>query len=127
MPPLKENSLMVRLQEVPDDFDDSDLSQLSEVDDIDDSEYMDNGNSESFVERIQYLQYMLPMSWRSTFIKYTSKMYAFGKRAFVFVGGFSWVVVTSVLLIGLPIFLEYEREQSLLAYESSGPSYSNVL
>lgn len=117
---------MVRLQEVPDDFDDSDLSQLSEVDDIDESEYMDSGKNETLVDRIMYLQYMLPQSWRSTFTKYISRMHAFGKRTFAFVGGFSWVVVTSVLLIGLPVFLEFEREQSLLAFEKDGSSYANV-
>jgi hypothetical protein len=118
---------MVRLQQVPEDYNESDLSEVSDFEeDIDQDDYMEIPYPETFIDRILFLQYMLPHSWRSAFTKTVNRFYGFGRRFFLFTGGTCWVIVTTVLLVGLPLFLEYEKEQSLIAYESGGNAASSA-
>ncbi|CAO3594559.1 unnamed protein product [Absidia cylindrospora] len=93
---------MVKLEEVPvDQFEDNvedvvsdDESEYSDDEDFDDDE------DESVLDRLAALKDIIPLKHRATFV---------GKSA--------WVLTTSMLLLVLPLALEIEKEQALVAYE----------
>lgn len=72
---------------------------------------------ETVFERICALKYMIPLCIR---VRCRTAYRFFFAKSFVvaaFVGKFSWVLTTSLLLVGLPMFIEYDKEQTYVAYE----------
>ena len=70
-------------------------------------------DNESVLDRVKALKYMIPYNVRvylfSIFIRSKSMVvnfYHFSKK-------FAWVSITSIFILGFPLYYEYQREQQL--------------
>lgn len=111
---------MVKLEEVTaeqfedkqilSDDGDEDYSDFSDDDDYDDED-------ESLLERIAALKDIIPLKHRNRLSATASSLFSWGKTGATFIGKSAWVITTSMLLLVLPLALEIEKEQALVAYE----------
>lgn len=108
---------MVKLEEVsPDHIDDIEvLSDDDNYSDYSDSDIDDE--EESFLDRVAALKDIIPQKQRDSFSKGFSTVSSWSKTGATFVGKSAWVITTSMLLLVLPLALEIEKEQALVAYE----------
>ena len=84
----------------------------NEVEDID-----DGIDQETIIDRICALKYIIPYRIR-TIVWHTYQFcYLKSARIFSIAGQVSWIFATSLILVGLPIFIEYDREQGIIAFE----------
>ena len=102
----------------------------SQFEDIDNEPFTDDelaevNQPETFKDRIHDLKYMFPYIWRKRIYAVTSFTSNFTRKTIWFVANATWILTTSVLLIGLPLFLEYDREQSVMEYEKEHGSSNN--
>ncbi|ORZ22575.1 mitochondrial import receptor subunit Tom22-domain-containing protein [Absidia repens] len=110
---------MVKLEEVPvDQFEDNvedvvsdDESEYSDDEDFDDDE------DESVLDRLAALKDIIPLKHRNRISNSVDSVTSWGKTGATFVGKSAWVLTTSMLLLVLPLALEIEKEQALVAYE----------
>ena len=113
---------MVKLEEVSvDQFDDVDQQALSDDGDDNYSDFsdddFDDDEDESILDRIAALKEIIPLKHRNRFASSASTLTSWGKTGATFVGKSAWVITTSMLLLVLPLALEIEKEQALVAYE----------
>ncbi|KAG2171673.1 hypothetical protein INT43_008053 [Umbelopsis isabellina] len=108
---------MVKLEEVsPDHVDDIEvLSDDDNYSDYSDSDIDDE--EESFLDRVAALKDIIPQKQRDSISNSFSKVSSWSKTGATFVGKSAWVITTSMLLLVLPLALEIEKEQALVAYE----------
>ncbi|ORX59833.1 mitochondrial import translocase, subunit Tom22 [Hesseltinella vesiculosa] len=109
---------MVKLEEVPiDQFEDNVEDIVSE----DDSDYsdddFDDDEDESMLDRIVALKEIIPLKQRNQLYSGAQTLTSWSKTGATFVGKSAWVLTTSMLLLVLPLALEIEKEQALVAYE----------
>ncbi|KAI8139540.1 mitochondrial outer membrane translocase complex, subunit Tom22, partial [Fennellomyces sp. T-0311] len=113
---------MVKLEEVSvDQFDDVDQQALSDDGDDNYSDFsdddFDDDEDESILDRIAALKEIIPLKHRNKIASSASTLTSWGKTGATFVGKSAWVITTSMLLLVLPLALEIEKEQALVAYE----------
>ncbi|ORY92026.1 mitochondrial outer membrane translocase complex, subunit Tom22 [Syncephalastrum racemosum] len=112
---------MVKLEEVSaDQFDRVDEEVLSDDGDDNYSDFSDDefdDEDESLLERIAALKDIIPLKHRNRLSSGFSSVTSWGKTGVTFVGKSAWVLTTSMLLLVLPLALEIEKEQALVAYE----------
>ncbi|KAI7888147.1 mitochondrial outer membrane translocase complex, subunit Tom22 [Mucor mucedo] len=110
---------MVKLEEVSADQyeqvevfseEEDDYSDFSDEDDFDDED-------ESLLDRIAALKDIIPLKHRNRMSNSVSTLSSWGKTGATFVGKSAWVITTSMFLLVLPLALEIEKEQALVAYE----------
>lgn len=87
-----------------------DYSDFSDEDDFDDED-------ESILDRIAALKDIVPLKHRTRISNSVSTLTSWGKTGATFVGKSAWVITTSMFLLVLPLALEIEKEQALVAYE----------
>lgn len=109
---------MVKLEEVsPDHVDDIEvLSDDDNFSDYSDSD-LDEDEEESLIDRIAALKDIIPQKQRDSLSYGFTKLSSWSKTGATFVGKSAWVITTSMLLLVLPLALEIEKEQALVAYE----------
>ena len=73
--------------------------------------------SETLMERIAALQYIVPSGLRNAIGDGVSLVMRNGRRMAGFMGKAAWVISTSLILVGLPIFVESDRDHSYELYE----------
>jgi import receptor subunit TOM22 len=88
-----------------------DYSDFSDEDDFDDED-------ESILDRITALKDIVPLKHRTRISNSVSTLTSWGKTGATFVGKSAWVITTSMFLLVLPLALEIEKEQALVAYEN---------
>ncbi|GAA5817277.1 hypothetical protein MFLAVUS_010820 [Mucor flavus] len=109
---------MVKLEEVSAEqyeqvevlSEEEDYSDFSDEDDFDDED-------ESLLDRITALKDIIPLKHRNRVSNSVSTLTSWGKTGATFVGKSAWVITTSMFLLVLPLALEIEKEQALVAYE----------
>ncbi|KAI8990132.1 mitochondrial import receptor subunit Tom22-domain-containing protein [Pilobolus umbonatus] len=108
---------MVKLEEVPADkfeqvevLSEDDYSDFSDDDDFDEED-------ESLLDRITALKDIIPLKYRNRMSSGVSTLTSWSKTGATFVGKSAWVITTSMFLLVLPLALEIEKEQALVAYE----------
>ena len=69
------------------------------------------------IDRICALKLILPYRLRNSVWRCYQFCYVKSSVLFTIVGKVSWVITTSLILVGLPMFIEYDREQGILAFE----------
>ncbi|KAI8371410.1 mitochondrial outer membrane translocase complex, subunit Tom22 [Radiomyces spectabilis] len=127
---------MVKLEEVAVDQYEEQLLSEHEDSDYSDDEDFDDDEDESLLDRLAALKEIVPLKTRNQIASGASSLTSWGKTGVTFVGKSAWVLTTSMLLLVLPLALEIEKEQALVAYEkeamqqqgaqqmlSSGPMY----
>lgn len=109
---------MVKLEEVsPDHIDEIEvLSDDDNYSDYSDSE-LDDDEEESILDRIAALKDIIPQKQRDRLSSGFTTLSSWSKTGATFVGKSAWVITTSMLLLVLPLALEIEKEQALVAYE----------
>ena len=109
---------MVKLEEVsPDHIDEIEvLSEDDNYSDYSDSE-LDEEEEESILDRIAALKDIIPQKQRDRLSSGFTTVSSWSKTGATFVGKSAWVITTSMLLLVLPLALEIEKEQALVAYE----------
>ncbi|KAG2222836.1 hypothetical protein INT45_000451 [Circinella minor] len=113
---------MVKLEEVSaEQFDDVDRQTLSDDGDDNYSDFsdddFDDDEDESILDRIAALKEIIPLKHRNRLASGASTLTSWSKTGATFVGKSAWVITTSMLLLVLPLALEIEKEQALVAYE----------
>ncbi|KAI8096228.1 mitochondrial outer membrane translocase complex, subunit Tom22 [Halteromyces radiatus] len=110
---------MVKLEEVPiDQFEDNTEEVISDDDsDYSDDEDFDDDEDESILDRLAALKDIIPLKHRNRLSSGMQSITSWGKTGATFVGKSAWVLTTSMLLLVLPLALEIEKEQALVAYE----------
>lgn len=102
----------------------------SPSEDVEDVSNMDNEstlNGESAIDRLIALKYMLPLSMRMNGYRLFVGFWRVWKRVWSVAGAASWVVTTSLILVGLPMFIEYDREQGMMAFEKEQQKADQLL
>ncbi|KAH8555710.1 mitochondrial outer membrane translocase complex, subunit Tom22 [Umbelopsis sp. PMI_123] len=109
---------MVKLEEVsPDHIDEIEvLSEDDNYSDYSDSD-IDDDEEESILDRIAALKDIIPQKQRDRLSSGFTTLSSWSKTGATFVGKSAWVITTSMLLLVLPLALEIEKEQALVAYE----------
>ncbi|KAI7877930.1 mitochondrial import translocase, subunit Tom22 [Lichtheimia hyalospora FSU 10163] len=110
---------MVKLEEVSaEQFEEQVLSDDGDdnYSDFSDDDF-DDDDDESLLDRLAALKEIIPLKHRNRIAASASTLTSWGKTGATFVGKSAWVVTTSMLLLVLPLALEIEKEQALLAYE----------
>ncbi|CAO3676695.1 unnamed protein product [Umbelopsis vinacea] len=69
------------------------------------------------MNRIAALKDIIPQKQRDSLSYGFTKLSSWSKTGATFVGKSAWVITTSMLLLVLPLALEIEKEQALVAYE----------
>lgn len=82
---------------------------------------------ESAIDRIIALKYMLPLRVRTQGYRVFVGLWSVWKRVWSVAGAVSWVVTTSLILVGLPMFIEYDREQGMMAFEKEQQKADQLL
>jgi import receptor subunit TOM22 len=110
---------MVKLEEVPIDQFEDDVEDVVSEDESDysDDEDFDDDEDESVLDRIAALKDIIPLKTRNRISSSVNSVTSWGKTGATFVGKSAWVLTTSMLLLVLPLALEIEKEQALVAYE----------
>ncbi|KAI9014377.1 mitochondrial outer membrane translocase complex, subunit Tom22 [Phycomyces nitens] len=109
---------MVKLEEVSTDHIDDSISDNDQYSDYsDDEDDFDVDEDESLLDRIAALKEIIPLKHRQRMSSSVSAVTSWGKTGVTFVGKSAWVLTTSMLLLVLPLALEIEKEQALVAYE----------
>ncbi|SAM08023.1 hypothetical protein [Absidia glauca] len=110
---------MVKLEEVPiDQFEDNVEDVVSDDEsDYSDDEDFDDDEDESVLDRLAALKDIIPLKTRNRISSSVNSVTSWGKTGATFVGKSAWVLTTSMLLLVLPLALEIEKEQALVAYE----------
>ncbi|CAO3607382.1 unnamed protein product [Mucor hiemalis] len=109
---------MVKLEEVSAEQYEQ-VEVLSEEED-DYSDFSDDNfddEDESILDRISALKDIVPLKHRTRISNSVSTLTSWGKTGATFVGKSAWVITTSMFLLVLPLALEIEKEQALVAYE----------
>ncbi|KAI8391137.1 mitochondrial import receptor subunit Tom22-domain-containing protein [Radiomyces spectabilis] len=109
---------MVKLEEVA--IDQTEVQEyLSDDDNYSDysDDDFDEDEDESLLDRIIALKEIVPLKHRNRISSGVSSLTSWGKTGATFVGKSAWVLTTSMLLLVLPLALEIEKEQALVAYE----------
>ncbi|CEP13955.1 hypothetical protein [Parasitella parasitica] len=108
---------MVKLEEVSaDQYEEVEvLSEEEDYSDFSDDEFDDE--DESLLDRITALKDIIPLKHRNRISNSVSTLSSWGKTGATFVGKSAWVITTSMFLLVLPLALEIEKEQALVAYE----------
>lgn len=73
--------------------------------------------NETLLQRIAALKYIFPFAVRSKVSSCYGILLRRGRQVFRSLRTVAWVVATSLILVGLPIIIENDREQGLIAYE----------
>ncbi|KAF7728231.1 mitochondrial import receptor protein [Apophysomyces ossiformis] len=119
---------MVKLEEVS-------VDQIDQVEEIlsDDDNYSDYSDDEDFddedeslLDRIAALKEIVPLAHRNRMSSGISTLTSWGKTGATFVGKSAWVLTTSMLLLVLPLALEIEKEQALVAYEKEAMQHQGT-
>ncbi|KAI7900300.1 mitochondrial outer membrane translocase complex, subunit Tom22 [Cokeromyces recurvatus] len=107
---------MVKLEEVSaDQYEEVEVSSEDEYSDFSDDDF--DEEDESIVDRIVALKDIIPLKHRNRISNSVSTLTSWGKTGATFVGKSAWVITTSMFLLVLPLALEIEKEQALVAYE----------
>eukprot|EP00123_Amoebidium_parasiticum_P019428 comp25303_c0_seq1/m.46985 comp25303_c0_seq1/g.46985 ORF comp25303_c0_seq1/g.46985 comp25303_c0_seq1/m.46985 type:complete len:135 (-) comp25303_c0_seq1:483-887(-) len=83
--------------------------QLEDVDSDSDDEEVD----ESLLDRIVAIKEFIPESTRNGVTKAATWTHGTASAGLKFVGKASWVITTTLLLLGLPLLLAVESEQAI--------------
>jgi len=86
-----------------------------EDEDEDDEEKIRN---ETILERLIALKDIVPVHRRRLIGDISRSIYGISKITGTFLGRAAWIISTTVLVVVIPLFMEVEKEQSLLAYET---------
>ncbi|ORE02729.1 mitochondrial import translocase, subunit Tom22 [Rhizopus microsporus var. microsporus] len=107
---------MVKLEEVSaDQYEQVEVLSEEDYSDFSDDEFDDE--DESLLDRIAALKDIIPLKHRNRISSSVSTLTSWGKTGATFVGKSAWVITTSMFLLVLPLALEIEKEQALIAYE----------
>ncbi|KAF5100502.1 hypothetical protein D0Z00_001230 [Geotrichum galactomycetum] len=98
-----------------DDNSESDNNNDEEEDDEDDDE--EDISNETIAERIIALKQAIPPSYRHSLENVSSSVSSVVKTSATFAGNAFWVVITSSLLLGVPLALSIISEQQLIEME----------
>ncbi|KAI8826265.1 mitochondrial import receptor subunit Tom22-domain-containing protein [Fimicolochytrium jonesii] len=93
-------------------------SDATEDDDEDEFEEDEDLARESLLERISALRDVIPPTTRVRVVKTVTRAVEATWGAAQWVGSAAWVVSTAVMLVGLPVALELEREQFVFQQEA---------
>jgi import receptor subunit TOM22 len=108
---------MVKLEEVSvDQVDEVEILSEEDYSDFSDDEDFDD-EDESLLDRLSALKDIIPLKHRNRVSSSVSTLASWSKTGATFVGKSAWVITTSMLLLVLPLALEIEKEQALVAYE----------
>ncbi|KAI9472240.1 MAG: mitochondrial import receptor subunit Tom22-domain-containing protein [Benjaminiella poitrasii] len=108
---------MVKLEEVSaDQYEEIEVSSEEDYSDFSDDDF-DDDEDESIVDRLVALKDIIPLKHRNRISNSVSTLTSWGKTGATFVGKSAWVITTSMFLLVLPLALEIEKEQALVAYE----------
>ncbi|KAG1455101.1 hypothetical protein G6F56_007151 [Rhizopus delemar] len=108
---------MVKLEEVSaEQYEETKVSSEEEYSDFSDDEEFDD-EDESFLDRISALKGIIPLKHRNRISSSVSTLTSWGKTGATFAGKSAWIITTSMFLLVLPLALEIEKEQALVAYE----------
>ncbi|KAI9279762.1 mitochondrial outer membrane translocase complex, subunit Tom22 [Sporodiniella umbellata] len=108
---------MVKLEEVSvEQYEENQVLSEEEYSDFSDDEEFDD-EDESFLDRISALKDIVPLKTRNRVSSSVATLTSWGKTGATFVGKGAWVITTSMFLLVLPLALEIEKEQALVAYE----------
>ncbi|CAO3701856.1 unnamed protein product [Rhizopus stolonifer] len=108
---------MVKLEEVSaEQYEQTEVLSEEEYSDFSDDEDFDN-EDESFLDRMTALKDIIPLKHRNRVSSSVSTLTSWTKTGATFVGKSAWVITTSMFLLVLPLALEIEKEQALVAYE----------
>ncbi|OBZ87398.1 Mitochondrial import receptor subunit tom22 [Choanephora cucurbitarum] len=108
---------MVKLEEVSaDQYEEVEVYSEDDYSDFSDDEFDDE--DESILDRIAALKDIVPLKHRNRISNSVSTLTSWGKTGATFVGKSAWVITTSMFLLVLPLALEIEKEQALVAYEN---------
>jgi mitochondrial import receptor subunit TOM22 len=120
---ISEKSSLTRTsQRIVDAEEEVDIDDSHEIDDplladIEDQE--DWERDETWLERVLALKEMIPESTRNNL----STCFTVCRETFIkttkFTGRWAWITSTSLLLVGLPLILEMEKEQVLFEFEAA--------
>ncbi|KAI8969973.1 mitochondrial outer membrane translocase complex, subunit Tom22 [Mycotypha africana] len=111
---------MVKLEEVSaEQFEEVDVTSESDNDysDFSDDDDYEDDEDESVLDRLVALKDIIPLKHRTKISNSVSSLTSWGKTGITFVGKSAWVITTSMFLLVLPLALEIEKEQALVAYE----------
>lgn len=111
---------MVKLEEVSaEQYEQVEVLSEEEEDysDFSDDEDDFDDEDESILDRITALKDIVPLKHRTRISNSVSTLTSWGKTGATFVGKSAWVITTSMFLLVLPLALEIEKEQALVAYE----------
>jgi hypothetical protein len=84
-------------------------------------------SKESLLDRVIALKYIFPLSFRKQGYKFFVGLRRVWKRVWGVAGHASWIVTTSLILVGLPMFIEYDREQGMMAFEKEQQKAEQLL
>eukprot|EP01137_Pigoraptor_chileana_P032351 Opistho-2@21590 len=116
-PETSKDLVISDIAEDDDEFEDDDGEEdIEGEDDGDDDE--DLYADESIFERIAALKEIVPEAHRDRISVVASVVAGATKGLLRFGGKTAWVVTTSVLLLVLPLGMEVEKEQQLIAWEN---------
>ncbi|KAI9010136.1 mitochondrial outer membrane translocase complex, subunit Tom22 [Hyaloraphidium curvatum] len=114
---------MVKLEELS-----GDVEVVEDGADLNDSEYeteeeaeeeeLAAPENETLLERIYALADIIPPARRADIAKTSAKVYETGLTVAKFVGSATWIIVTGAILLVLPVMLEVEKEQAVIAQEN---------
>ncbi|KAI9265632.1 mitochondrial outer membrane translocase complex, subunit Tom22 [Sporodiniella umbellata] len=108
---------MVKLEEVSaEQYEETQVVSEEEYSDFSDDEDFDD-EDESFLDRISALKGIIPLKQRNRVSSSVATLTSWGKTGAAFIGKSAWVITTSMFLLVLPLALEIEKEQALVAYE----------
>ncbi|KAI9303412.1 mitochondrial outer membrane translocase complex, subunit Tom22 [Cunninghamella echinulata] len=111
---------MVKLEEVSvDQYEEKieDIVSDNESEYSDEDDFDEDDEDESILDRLAALKDIIPLKHRNNFSSGVQSLTSWGKTGATFVGKSAWVLTTSMLLLVLPLALEIEKEQALVAYE----------
>ncbi|EIE86220.1 hypothetical protein G6F57_001254 [Rhizopus arrhizus] len=108
---------MVKLEEVSaEQYEQQEVLSEEDYSDFSDDEDFDD-EDESLLDRITALKDIIPLKHRNRISSSVSTLTSWSKTGATFVGKSAWVITTSMFLLVLPLALEIEKEQALVAYE----------
>jgi import receptor subunit TOM22 len=99
------------------DLDESRVDEEKNV--LDEENEEDWDRDETFMERLISLKEMVPENTRNKMSLYMNCIYNTLFKSVKFAGRWTWITTTSLLLVGLPLILETEKEQVLFDFETS--------
>ena len=89
-----------------------------------DSEYEDLLEEEdddeevTFLDKLFALKYLIPFTFRHRSVVLFQTFRTRSTTMFTFLGNATWILTTSLFLVGFPMFYEFQKEQQLVMLEN---------